>query len=220
MKRIALIVAGGSGQRMKALLPKQFMLLKGRPLLMYTLEAFHQFGVDQIILVIPSDHFETWKKLCESYHFKISHNLVAGGKTRSESVRQGLNEINSTADLVAIHDGVRPLVTQEVIKRCYETAEEKGNALAVVPPKDSLRKQDLTRNHSVDRANFYLVQTPQTFRVGEIKEAYANVLDMQYSDDASVLEANGGIIHLVAGDYSNIKVTTQEDIRIAEVLLN
>ncbi|MEI7977646.1 MAG: 2-C-methyl-D-erythritol 4-phosphate cytidylyltransferase [Bacteroidota bacterium] len=218
MQKIALIVAGGSGTRMETNVPKQFLLLAGKPILMHTLEAFYFAGVNQIILVLPQSQIEFWNQLCQTHGFTIQHQLVAGGASRFESVNNGLQQCNDN-DLVAIHDGVRPFISKEIILNSFETALEKGNAVATVRLKDSIRKVELLGNKNVNRDNYYLIQTPQTFKVELIKEAYAAQDHINFTDDASVLEANGHAINLIAGDYKNIKITTPEDMLIAEAFL-
>lgn len=218
MKKYALIVAGGKGLRMGADLPKQFIELSGLPVLMHTLKAFRQVDDIHITLVLPEDHMEYWSSLCKLHQFSIPHQLVVGGDSRFQSVKNGLASIPKDA-LVAIHDGVRPLVSTQVINEAFLIAEEKGNAIAVVPLKDSLRKQELEKNFAVNRANYFLVQTPQAFQSKIIQDAYTAALDDNFTDDASVLEAQNIEINLIAGDYRNIKITTPEDLLIAEAFL-
>jgi 2-C-methyl-D-erythritol 4-phosphate cytidylyltransferase len=218
MQKIALIVAGGSGTRMETNVPKQFLLLAGKPILMHTIEAFYNSEISHIILVLPLGEMEYWNELCQKYGFTIKHQLVAGGSSRFESVNNGLQYCNNE-DLVAIHDGVRPFISKEIILKSFETALEKGNAVAAVRLKDSIRKVELLGNKNVNRDNYYLIQTPQTFKVELIKQAYAAQNHINFTDDASVLEANGHAIYLIAGDYKNIKITTPEDMLIAEAFL-
>jgi len=219
MNRFALIVAGGKGLRMGSDLPKQFMLLHGLPVLMHTVNKFASLGNVNIILVLPQNQFEYWQELCVTHDFKIPHELTAGGLTRFESVSNGLKLLPKEPSLVAIHDGVRPLVSAEMIENSFQKAAEKGNAVCVVPLKDSLRKQELLTNHSVNRANYYLVQTPQIFLSTEIIHAYISATHDNFTDDAGVLEESGKTIVMVEGDYKNIKITTPEDLAIAEVLM-
>lgn len=219
MDQYALIVAGGKGLRMGSELPKQFMELNRLPVLMHTLQAFHAIENVSIVLVLPEDQFVFWKQLCAKHNFKIPHQLVLGGHTRFESVRNGLQVITNQDSLVAIHDGVRPLISSEVINECFKVAEIKGNAVAVVALKDSIRKQELIGNHSVNRANYYLVQTPQAFNCGLIQDAYAKASHDNFTDDAGVFEEAGGEINMVAGSYRNIKITTPEDMLIANAFL-
>lgn len=218
MQKIALIVAGGSGTRMETNVPKQFLLLAGKPILMHTIEAFYNSEISHIILVLPLGEMEYWNELCQKNGFTIKHQLVAGGSSRFESVNNGLQYCNNE-DLVAIHDGVRPFISKEIILKSFETALEKGNAVAAVRLKDSIRKVELLGNKNVNRDNYYLIQTPQTFKVELIKQAYAAQNHINFTDDASVLEANGLAINLIAGDYKNIKITTPEDMLIAEAFL-
>lgn len=219
MNQYALIVAGGRGLRMGSELPKQFMELKGLPVLMHTIMAFQAIENISIILVLPEDQFIFWKQLCAKHNFSVPHQLVIGGHTRFESVRNGLQLITDLDAIVAIHDGVRPLISKEVIIESLKVAQIKGNAIAVVACKDSIRKQELTGNHSVNRANYYLVQTPQTFNFGLIQNAYAKASHDNFTDDAGVLEEGGGEINMIAGSYRNIKITTPEDIIVAEALI-
>lgn len=219
MQKIALIVAGGSGTRMETNVPKQFLLLAGKPILMHTIEAFYNSDISHIILVLPLCEMEYWNELCQIYEFTIKHQLVAGGASRFESVNNGLLYCNNQ-DLVAIHDGVRPFISKEIITNSFETALEKGNAVAAVRLKDSIRKVELLGNKNVNRDNYYLIQTPQTFKAKLIKEAYSLQDHINFTDDASVLEANGHAINLIAGDYKNIKITTPEDLLVGEAFIN
>jgi 2-C-methyl-D-erythritol 4-phosphate cytidylyltransferase len=217
MQKYALIVAGGNGTRMGTELPKQFLLLHGKPVLMHTMEVFHKEGAS-LILALPVHQFDYWKQLCNAHHFDLPHQLVAGGETRFHSVKNGLSLIDDDG-LVAIHDGARPCVTKDVLERTYTGAEQKGNAIAAVKLKDSIRVTDGEDNHSVNREYYWLIQTPQTFRAKLIKSAYDIAAHDRFTDDASVLEAAGSAIHLTEGDYRNIKITTPEDMLVAEVFL-
>jgi 2-C-methyl-D-erythritol 4-phosphate cytidylyltransferase len=220
MKRHALIVAGGKGLRMGAEIPKQFLELNGLPVLMHTIKAFRFDPKLAITLVLPADQFTYWKWLCEKHGFNEPHQLVAGGASRFQSVKNGLLAIAEAEALVAIHDGVRPLIDKEIIENSYKIASEKGNALVVVKLKDSIRKQDLLGNSKgVNRENYYLVQTPQTFEVAQILQAYELAEDDNFTDDASVLEASGQKINLIEGSYRNLKITTPEDLIVASDLL-
>ena len=220
LKKFVLIVAGGSGSRMQNSTPKQFLEISGKPVLMHTLSAFYNFDPSiEIILVLPEDQLETWKKLCNNHNFSIPHKLAHGGKMRFDSVKNGLEQISENG-IVFIHDGVRPLVSAQTIKNCLNTTIEKGNALPVVPVSESVRYVDENASKALDRTKYFLVQTPQTFRVDEIKQAYKQPYSGFFSDDASVLENMGTKINTVAGNRENIKITFPEDIRLAEVLLN
>jgi 2-C-methyl-D-erythritol 4-phosphate cytidylyltransferase len=216
MKRIALIVAGGSGTRMGTEIPKQFLLVANKPILMHTIEAFYLSKVDTILVVLPSNQWEAWQQLCARHQFSIPHQIVPGGDARFSSVKNGLDLIDDNS-LVAIHDGVRPFISAAIINQSFETALEKGNAIASVPLKDSIRKVELLSNKSVNRSSYYLIQTPQTFNSKQIKAAYEKAEHINFTDDAGVLEENGHAIHLMMGDYKNIKITTPEDLLIAEV---
>ncbi|MFZ4796267.1 MAG: 2-C-methyl-D-erythritol 4-phosphate cytidylyltransferase [Bacteroidia bacterium] len=215
MEKIALIVAGGNGSRMESDLPKQFILLAGKPILMHTIEAFYNCNVSNIIVVLPQNQIEFWKELCTQFSFVLPHEIVAGGASRFESVQNGLVHCND-ADFVAIHDGVRPFINTEIINKSFEIAAQKGNAVAAVRLKDSIRKVDLLGNKNVNRDGYFLIQTPQTFKCYLIKEAYQAQDHINFTDDASVLEANGHAINLIPGDYKNIKITTPEDLLVAE----
>lgn len=220
MEKYTIIVAGGSGSRMQMNIPKQFIVLKGKPVLIHTMEAFKKYDKNcKIILVLPEEHFPLWEELYRKYECKIEYHLVRGGDTRFHSVKNGLKLIEGEA-IIAIHDGVRPLVSTETIKECYEVAKQKGNAIPVVLVNDSMRKVDLDGNHSVTRKQYRLVQTPQCFKSDIILKAYQKKYSEDFTDDASVVEAVGVKINLVQGNPENIKITTQTDLIIAEALLN
>ncbi|OEK01991.1 2-C-methyl-D-erythritol 4-phosphate cytidylyltransferase [Roseivirga sp. 4D4] len=218
MQKNAIIVAGGSGTRMQSELPKQFLLLNGKPILMHTLEAFN-FDDIEIRLVLPGEQIEYWETLCEEHTFAVPHHIVQGGETRFHSVKNGLDSIKGNAGLVAIHDGVRPLISRDIISASFDQALTHGNAITSVPLKDSLREISSNSNRSVDRSVYRLIQTPQTFQLGLIKEAFETPYQSAFTDDASVFENNGGSIHLIDGDYRNIKITTPEDLLVAESFL-
>lgn len=218
MVKYALIVAGGSGSRMGSDIPKQFLLLHGKPVLMHTLQRFADAGCE-LILVLPSDQITYWKTLCSEYDFNIPHRIETGGATRFHSVQNGLIHVPAQS-LVAIHDGVRPCIRKECIEEGFLLAARKGNAVAVVKPKDSIRVvTDEEDNHAVQRENYRLIQTPQVFQSTLIQKAYEQATHTSFTDDASVLEATGTAIHLYEGDYRNIKITTPEDIGLAELFL-
>ena len=219
MEKFALIVAGGSGTRMGAEIPKQFIPLCGKPILMHTLEQFHNYDASmQLVLVLPSNQFSVWKELCRENNFQIIHQLVAGGNTRFQSVKNGLDTLPENG-LVFIHDGVRPLVSQETIAHCEETTRAKGNALPVMPVVESLRELTPEASKHTDRSRFRLVQTPQTFKLNLIKKAFEQEESPLFTDDASVCEAMGETINLVDGNPENIKITRPFDLKIAEFLL-
>lgn len=219
MQKYVVVVAGGSGTRMKRETPKQFIPVAGKPILMHTLEAFHRLS-DQIniILVLPESQISGWESLCTQCDFKVPHNTTTGGKTRFHSVKNGLAKIEGEG-LVAIHDGVRPMVSEQIILNSFAVAEQKGNAITAVALKDSIRWAQGESNKLVDRNDYQLIQTPQTFIVSLIKKAFDVEYSTNFTDDATVLEAAGHKINLIEGDYSNIKITTPEDLAVAESLL-
>ncbi|NMM49552.1 2-C-methyl-D-erythritol 4-phosphate cytidylyltransferase [Marinigracilibium pacificum] len=224
MKKYVIIVAGGSGSRMRSDVPKQFLKLKGKPVLMHTIERFYKaFDNDlEIVVVLPQAQHNYWKSLCVEFEFNISHKIVSGGVTRMNSVENGLMAIGEDG-IVAIHDGVRPMINEKVIKEAFSSAEVYGSGVVCVYPKDSLR---VIKNHeslltqSVNRAEYLIVQTPQVFRVEQIKSAFKSASNYEFTDDASVYENTGKAINIVIGDYDNIKITTPEDMLLAEALLN
>jgi len=218
MEKFALIVAGGTGSRMRAEIPKQFLQLAGRPVLMRTMERFAAFDPFlKMILVLPSGQFLCWKELCDRYDFSLTHTLVEGGASRFQSVRNGLAGLPDEG-LVFIHDGVRPLVSLQTIANCERIATERGNALPVMPVTESLRRIDGDQNEHVERSHFRLVQTPQTFYLNLIKRAYLQPESINFTDDASVCEALGERINLVPGNPENIKITRPLDLDMAEFL--
>ncbi|MCU0442633.1 MAG: 2-C-methyl-D-erythritol 4-phosphate cytidylyltransferase [Bacteroidia bacterium] len=217
MEQFAVIVAGGSGTRMGSDIPKQFLLLGHQPVLMHTLRAFAACNCS-LIVVLPQNQLHTWDHLCEEHQFTIPHTVIAGGNSRFHSVSNGLSMVPENC-LVAIHDGVRPCISASVINQSFETAKRKGNAITTVACKDSLRKVNGAHSQMVDRALYRMVQTPQTFQSNIIKQAYAQTQQGDFTDDASVLEYTGTPIHLIEGDYRNIKITTPEDLAIAALLI-
>lgn len=218
MQKYAIIVAGGSGTRMQSELPKQFLLLGGKPILMHTIEAFC-FDDIQITLVLPKDQIQIWKDLCLKHSFNHTINIISGGATRFQSVKNGLNAITNNTGLVAIHDGVRPLIHRSIISEAFNQASSMGSAITSVPLKDSLREITANSNRSVDRSAYRLIQTPQTFQLDLIKKAFERPYQPTFTDDASVFESSGHSINLIEGDYRNIKITTPEDLSVAESFL-
>ena len=203
-KEYALIVAGGKGTRIKSKVPKQFLELNGIPVLLHTLDAFYRYSEKiNIILVLPEDDFETWKAICEKYRFTKNIILQKGGESRFQSVKNGLAKIEGEG-LVAIHDGVRPLVSEDIIGASFRLAAVHQSAVAAVRLKESIRMTDQDNTRAVDRSRFRLIQTPQTFHVELIKKAYEMKEDLSFTDDASVAEQSGHIISLFEGSYENI----------------
>lgn len=226
-REYALIVAGGKGTRIKSKVPKQFLELNGKPVLLHTLEAFYRYSEKiNVILVLPEDDFQTWKSICEKYKFHKNIILQKGGESRFQSVKNGLAKIDGDAclpdrqGLVAIHDGVRPLVSEDIIGASFRLAAVHQSAVAAVRLKESIRMTDQDNTKAVDRSRFRLIQTPQTFQVQLIKKAYEIKEDPSLTDDASVAERAGHVISLFEGSYENIKITTSEDLIVAEALLN
>lgn len=215
----ALIVAGGKGTRIRSKIPKQFLELNGLPVLMHTILAFYRYSEKiTIILVLPEDDFSTWERLCNQYNFHKPLILQRGGDSRFQSVKYGLDKIEGDG-LVAIHDGVRPMVNEDIIGASFRLAAVHQSAVAAVRLKESIRITDQDHTKAVDRSRFRLIQTPQTFQVSLIKEAYKQKEDPSLTDDASVAERAGIPISLFEGSYENIKITTNEDLVIAEALL-
>jgi len=215
----ALIVAGGKGTRIKSNIPKQFLELAGLPLLMHTIDAFYRYSDKiSVILVLSKDDFDTWEILCKKYSFTKPLILQQGGDSRFQSVKNGLDKIEGNG-LVAIHDGVRPLVSERIIESSFKLAAVNQSAIAAVQLKESIRRVDREITQSVDRARFRLIQTPQTFDVALIKKAYQIKEDETLTDDAGVAERDGHVVSLFDGSYENIKVTTAEDLIVAEALL-
>jgi 2-C-methyl-D-erythritol 4-phosphate cytidylyltransferase len=217
--KIVIIVAGGKGLRMQSDIPKQFIELQGKPVLMRTLEVFHRYDASiQLLLVIPLVQINFWKELCIKQSFNLPHQIVAGGQTRYNSVKNGLEVIQESA-LVAIHDGVRPFVSVETIGRCFIEAEKHGSAIPVLDLEESIRQITETGNQSVNRMSYKIVQTPQVFTSELLKKAYKQTFSPLFTDDASVVEASGAKIYLVEGNKENIKITTGFDLELAETIL-
>ena len=215
MQKIALIVAGGKGERMHAATPKQFLLLKEIPILMHTLNQFSH--LEGIILVLPSTQFDYWNSLCNTYNFTLKHTLVAGGETRFHSVKNGLEKVDSNS-IVAIHDGIRPLISTSLINSLISRAKEGIGIIPIVPIKDSIRKVEGENSVAIDRRDLCKVQTPQCFLSIDIKKAYEQEFSEHFTDDASVFEESGGRIATILGENKNIKITTAEDLKIAEFI--
>lgn len=219
MKFYAIIVAGGSGKRMQAPIAKQFLLLNKKPVVMHTLQAFYLSEVQpEIILVLAKTDHEYWKELCVKYNFNIPHILVEGGKERFHSVRNGLMTIKQDG-IVAIHDAVRPVVSSILITQTFRHALETGNAIPCVKPSDSVRKLQDNSSKIINRDKLVLIQTPQTFDLGQLRIAYQQRFSNKFTDDASVVEAAGFPINLIEGSRNNIKITYLEDLELASFLL-
>lgn len=218
MQKSVIIVAGGSGSRMQHDLPKQFIKISGKPLMVHTIEAFLAYDpLIAIVLVLPEMHLPYWQELADEFLNEIHVSVTTGGSSRFQSVKAGLQLVEQ--GLVAIHDAVRPAVPREVIARSFDSAAETGSGVVMVPLKDSLRQLTGTGTVALDRSEYQVVQTPQTFRVDLIKEAFQQEESTHFTDDASVYEAAGMTVSAVLGDYKNIKVTTPEDLLVVEAFL-
>lgn len=219
MTNCCIIVAGGNGSRMGTELPKQFLLVGGIPVLMHTIRNFYEFDPSlQLVLVLPEIEIINWKDLCRQYQFAISHQVIAGGDTRFQSVKNGLS-LALDCKLIAVHDGVRPLVSHETLARCFKCADQNGAAIPVLPANESLREGSMSESVPVDRSRFYMVQTPQVFEASILKSSYNQTYIPEFTDDASVVEHTGTAVQLVLGNRENIKITFPEDLMIAEMFL-
>ena len=222
MKRYAIIVAGGSGSRFGSNTPKQFLSLSGKPVLMHTIDKFAALAGVEIIVVLPAAFVGWWHDLCAEYGFATEHRVVVGGANRFDSVKNAIVTISvQPGDTIAVHDGVRPLASTELIASAFACAEEKGSAIPVVAVTDSIRRV-LDGNGSsepLSRESLRAVQTPQVFDAVALRSAYNAEYSPFYTDDASVLEHNGGVIHMIDGEVTNIKITHPDDLTIAEMLM-
>lgn len=219
MTNYCIIVAGGNGSRMGTELPKQFLLIGGIPVLMHTIRNFYDFDPSlQLVLVLPEAEIISWTRLCDQYKFSIPHQVIVGGDTRFQSVKNGLSAAKE-CNLIAIHDGVRPLVSHETMARCFKSADVNGTAIPVLPANESLREGTMDKSAPVDRSRFYLVQTPQVFKASIIQGSYNQAYIPEFTDDASVIEHSGTTVQLVMGNRENIKITFPEDLMVAEMFL-
>lgn len=219
MNKYAVLVAGGAGSRMGGILPKQFQLIGGKPVLYYTIKAFLAAYEDmKIILVLPEDHLELGREIVDGFFDHTRIQLTSGGRTRFHSVQNGLALVQKES-VIFVHDGVRCLITPVLIRRCYEAASEFGSAIPVIRAKDSMRKITETGSEAVDRDAIRLVQTPQTFHSKLLLPAYTIDYKDRFTDEAAVVEAFGLQVHLVDGEETNIKITTPPDMRLAEWIL-
>ena len=216
-----IIVAGGKGLRMGSDIPKQFLPIGGRPVLMRTLERFREYSADlQIILVLPEAQQDYWRRLCREYHFEVEYLLANGGQTRFHSVQNGLARVRDDVEgVVGVHDGVRPFPSIDVIHSCYETARKKKAVIPVIPVVETVRHLEDKGSVTVSRSDYRLVQTPQTFDIQLLKAANRQPYNDRFTDDASVVESYGHAITLVEGNRENIKITTPYDIIVAEAII-
>ena len=215
-----IIVAGGKGLRMGSDIPKQFLPIAGKPVLMRTLERFREYSADlQIILVLPEAQQDYWQELCRQYGFQVEYQLANGGQTRFHSVQNGLALVPDDAEgVVGVHDGVRPFPSIEVIRNCYATARTAKAVIPVIPVVETVRHLEGKGSVTVPRGDYRLVQTPQTFDIQLLKSANRQPYNDGFTDDASVVESYGHQITLVEGNRENIKITTPYDIVVAEAL--
>lgn len=222
MKKYVIIVAGGKGERMNASVPKQFLPLNGKPLLMHTMERIYSSGLfdEPAVLVLPSGQINYWQQLCETFNFEIPYIITEGGETRFQSVKNGLENIAEDS-LVGVHDGVRPLVSSDVVKNAFSHALKYDTAVPVISLQESVRKvdKDVGKSYPVSRDEYVLVQTPQVFKSDLLKKAYQTPYVSEFTDDASVVEYYGRKIHLVGGNKENIKLTTLFDLKWAETYM-
>lgn len=220
MKKIVLIVAGGSGKRMNTAVYKQFLLLRGLPVLMHTIDVFYKYDQQiSIIVILPEEERLSWENLCHEYAFKIPHEVKSGGETRFHSVQKNVTDIPDHC-LVAVHDGVRPLVSQMTIDRCFQAALKFGNAVPATEIPETLRRITGKGTKQVNRSQYRLIQTPQVFESSILKEAYLQPYDRRFTDDAGVVESLGYTIHLVEGNPENIKITYPQDLALASSIIS
>ncbi len=219
MKKVVIITASGSGTRSKSKIPKQFIIIKNKPIIFYTIEKFYDYNPNiEIIVTLNQKYFKYWQELIKKYNFTINHKIVEGGETRFDSIKNAISTIPNNC-LVAIHDAVRPFISSKVIKKCFLDAKKLGNAVPFIKINESVRKIDKDKNIWVNRNDFILIQTPQVFRSDIILSAYNLTHNSDYTDDASLVESMGYKINLVAGNLENFKITTPYDITLAKLLI-
>ena len=219
MKKIAIIVAGGTGQRMGSVVPKQFLEIEGKAILLHTIDQFTAaFSDIELVIVLPQGYIEEGQKLLAQNGYNKNVQFVAGGETRFQSVKNGLTKVTSDA-IVFVHDAVRCLLTPALIQRCYQQAAEKGSAIPAVSATDTVRLIQGTGHILLDRENVMLIQTPQTFQAALLLEAFKQDYVPEFTDEANVVEANGKSVYLVDGEFENIKITRPLDLAIAEYIL-
>lgn len=219
MKKTAIIVAGGTGQRMGTALPKQFLAIEGKSILLHTIDQFvSAFSDINFVIVLPADYIHEGENLIAASGLVNSFQFVVGGDTRFQSVKNGLAQADP-ASIVFVHDAVRCLLTPDLIQRCYLQAVEKGSAIPAVSSTDTVRIIEGTKHHVVDRANVMMIQTPQTFNAAILKKAFEQAYQPSFTDEANVLEASGKEVYLIEGEHENIKITRPLDLAIAEYIL-
>ena len=219
MKKTAIIVAGGTGQRMGATLPKQFLAIEGKSILLHTVDQFvAAFSDINFVIVLPADYIQEGENLIASSGITQHVQIVAGGDTRFQSVKNGLSQVDPEA-IVFVHDAVRCLLTPDLIQRCYQQAVEKGSAIPAVSSTDTIRVIEGTKHHVVNRENVMMIQTPQTFKAALLIKAFEQAHQPSFTDEANVLEASGTEVFLIEGEYENIKITRPLDLAIANYIL-
>lgn len=220
MNKYAIIVAGGTGSRIGSERPKQFLLLKGLPILMYSLRAFHRYDSSiKLLISLHPDYLDTWKTLCLQHGFNLDHQVIAGGDTRYQSVKNALLTLPESG-LIAVHDAARPLVTVDLIERSFHEAARFSSSVPGIPVNETVRQIINDKVILIDRTSLRIIQTPQVFEASVLHHAYKQEFDTTFTDDASLLEAMGIQPHLTEGDPRNIKITIPSDIRVAEALLD
>lgn len=219
MKKTAIIVAGGTGQRMGAIMPKQFLVIEGKTILMHTIGQFVAAFADiDFVIVLPEGYIQEGQAIVASSGLTQHVQFVAGGDIRFQSVKNGLAHVNQDA-IVFVHDAVRCLLTPDLIQRCYQQAVEKGSAIPAVASTDTIRITEGTKHHLVDRTNVMMIQTPQTFNAKLLMNAFEQAYQPSFTDEANVLEASGNEVYLIDGAYENIKITRPLDLAIASYIL-
>ncbi len=219
VKQAVIFVAGGTGTRMGSPLPKQFLTLNNTPILIHTLRNFFSFNRNfEMIVVMHQDYISFWKDLCLQFEDVPEHTVVAGGEERFHSVKNGIEAVSADVQYIAIHDAVRPLVSHETLTRCFNTLNEHNAVVPAIPINDSIREVHGVLNKSVDRSLYKRIQTPQCFESSMLKEAYSKPFSPLFTDDASVVEANGHSVFLVEGNLENIKITSPIDLIVGESL--
>jgi 2-C-methyl-D-erythritol 4-phosphate cytidylyltransferase len=217
--KTVIVTAGGIGTRMNSDIPKQFLLLGGTPILMHTIKKFYAFdSTMEILVTLPKDWWPYWKDLCVTHNFKIPLTLIEGGKERYHSVQKAVQV--AKGEIIAVHDAVRPLVSNQTIQNAFQLAKEEGSGIPVLPLKESIRKKSIDGNKAVYRNEYVLVHTPQCFCSDWLKDAYNQPFTNEFTDDASVVEKSGNPIHLSSSNEENIKITTPNDLKIAGLFIN
>ena len=219
-KQFVIIVAGGLGVRMGTSTPKQFLCINNKPILMHTIQKFYNYNnLINIIIALPNEHFSTWENLCLKYNFNIKHTIISGGDTRYQSVKNGLKAISSKG-LIAVHDAVRPLVSTNLIAKCYNEALKNDNAIPCIGVSETIREIDENTSKQLNRNNIKLIQTPQVFDSEMLQTAYKSKFKNNFTDDASVIERAGFKLNFIEGEKQNIKITTDLDLKLAEFYMS